>query len=269
MLSTYYLIDVSDRIKIQFHRNVNKSRKSKLVDKSRWNNVYVRHGLQRVADMTKSSTQTALDELRHLIFSGELSADSNHLESELAERLGMSRTPVREATLMLAAQGLLEVRPRKGVRIAAISTKDMHEIYEVLTELECLSVTRAAEAGYSTGDLKRLNTCIEDMVTALAAEDRTDWAAADEAFHAELIELGGNSRVKAIAQTFNDQVRRARNLTLLMRPLPTKSNDDHRQVYDAILSGDADRARAIHEKHRSASRTLLTSLLEQNGLRRI
>lgn len=219
--------------------------------------------------MTKSNTQIAVEELRTLIFSGELSADSNHLESELAERLGMSRTPVREATLMLAAQGLLEVRPRKGVRIAAISTKDMHEIYEVLTELECLSVVNAARAGYSATDLSNLNTCIEHMVTALAAEDREGWAAADEAFHSELIDLGGNSRVKDIAKTFNDQVRRARSLTLYMRPLPTKSNDDHRQVYDAILAGDADRARAVHEQHRMAARTLLTKLLDQNGLRRI
>ncbi len=219
--------------------------------------------------MSKSNTQTAVDELRSLIFSGELPADSNHLEGELAERLNMSRTPVREATLILAAQGLLEVRPRKGVRICAISTKDMHEIYEVLSELECLSVVNAAQAGYGQNDLQVLNACIDDMVSALALDDREGWARADEAFHAELIDLGGNTRVKAIAQTFNDQVRRARNLTLYMRPLPTKSNDDHRQVYDAILAGDEARARAVHQAHRLSSRTLLTNLLEQNGLRRI
>ena len=218
---------------------------------------------------SKSNTQTALEELRKLIFSGELSADSNHLESELADRLGMSRTPVREATLMLAAQGLLEVRPRKGVRIKAISATDMHEIYEILTELECLSVVRAANAGYTQSDLTALNASIERIVTAFGNEDREGWAAADEAFHSELVELGGNSRVRSIVQNFNDQVRRARALTLYMRPLPTKSNDDHRQVYEAILAGDADRARQIHENHRLSARKLLTNLLEQKGLRRI
>jgi DNA-binding GntR family transcriptional regulator len=220
-------------------------------------------------DRTKSNTHNALEEIRKLIFSGELSAGSNHLESELATRLGMSRTPVREATLTLAAQGLLEVRPRKGVRIKAISPKDMDEIYEVVTELECLSVTNAANSGYDVGDLTNLNSCIEDMVVALRVENREVWAAADEAFHAELIALGGNSRVQTVVQTFNDQVRRARNLTLYMRPLPTKSNDDHRQVYDAILTGDAERASSVHRKHRNAARSLLTKLLDKNGPRHV
>lgn len=220
-------------------------------------------------DRAKSNTQTALDEIRKLIFSGELSADSNHLESELADRLGMSRTPVREATLMLAAQGLLEVRPRKGVLIKAISAKDMDEVYEVLTELECLSAARAATKDYTEADLSDLKQHINDMVTALTIEDREAWAAADEAFHAELVELGGNTRVKTIVQNFNDQVRRARTLTLYMRPLPTKSNEEHRAVYDAILAGDPARARETHEQHRHNARRLLTQLLDQKGLRRI
>ncbi len=217
----------------------------------------------------KSNTQTALDEIRKLIFSGELSADSNHLESELATRMGMSRTPVREATLMLAAQGLLEVRPRKGVRIKAISVKDMDEIYEILTELECLSVFRAANMGYTASDLSDLHRHITDMVSALAQGNREAWSAADEAFHAELVDLGGNTRVKSIVQNYNDQVRRARAVTLHIRPLPTKSNDEHRAIYEAILSGDADHARATHEHHRRNARHLMTQLLKQNDLRRI
>ena len=91
------------------------------------------------APKPKTITTQAMEQIRQLIFDGELAAGSDHLESELAERLGMSRTPVREATLMLAQQGLLEVRPRKGVRISALSLKDMEEIYSILTELESLS----------------------------------------------------------------------------------------------------------------------------------
>ena len=118
-------------------------------------------------EKAKSNTQTALSELRKLIFASELSADSDHLESELALPLGMSRTPVREATLILAAQGLLEIRPRKGVRIKAISVTDMHEIYEVLTQLECLSVSRAANFGYTAENLENLDLNINEMIAAL------------------------------------------------------------------------------------------------------
>ncbi len=127
----------------------------------------------------KSQTQRAVEDLRALIFSGDLAAGTDHLEQELALRLGMSRTPVREATLLLEAQGLLEVRARKGVRIQALSPDDMAEIYEVLTELESVSAYRAAKAGLSRDQLSKLADSIERMEAALRAEDREAWAKAD------------------------------------------------------------------------------------------
>ena len=95
-----------------------------------------------------SSSQRAIQALRAKIFAGDLAAGSDHLESELAELLEMSRTPVREAVLTLEGQGLLEMRPRKGVRILPLSPGDMAEIYDVLTQLESHVTERAAAAGY-------------------------------------------------------------------------------------------------------------------------
>lgn len=210
-----------------------------------------------------------MDGLKQLIFSGELSAGSDHLESELAERLGMSRTPVREATLMLAGQGLLEVRPRKGVRILSLSVADMDEIYELLTELESLAARRAANAGFPNSALKKLAASIEDMEKALQKGDRETWAQADEDFHCELVRLGGNSRVISILANFNDQVRRARSMTLFIRPLPVKSNTDHRAVLEAISDGDADAAFRIHHEHRSNARKMLVELLEKHHLKHV
>ena len=191
------------------------------------------------APKQKTITTQAMEQIRQLIFDGELAAGSDHLESELADRLGMSRTPVREATLMLAQQGLLEVRPRKGVRIATLSLKDMEEIYAILTELESLAAEEAAEKGYSETDLADLKQAIEAMEDALEREDREAWAIADDAFHTELVRLGGNSRVQSIVSMMSNQVRRARAMTLYIRPLPVKSNEDHRAVFDAIRKGDA------------------------------
>ncbi len=68
----------------------------------------------------------------------------------------MSRTPVREACVLLQGRGLLEVRPRKGVRILPVSPADMEEIYDVLTELESLAVRKAAEAGLPESALEPL-----------------------------------------------------------------------------------------------------------------
>jgi len=217
----------------------------------------------------QSATHEAVQKIRQLIFSGDLVADSNHLETELAERLGMSRTPVREATLMLQAQGLLEVQPRKGIKVKAISVQDMADIYEVLTELECLAARRAAQAGYVNKELKALRNTIRSMDLALAEQDRVAWAQADESFHTELVRLGGNTHVEAIVNNINDQVRRARSVTLNMRPLPTKSNKDHRKLCQAILKGDSDMAEQIHRQHRENAIELLIGILNSAGLKRV
>ncbi len=97
----------------------------------------------------------------------------------------MSRTPVRETALQLESQGLLEMRPRKGVRILPVSVEDMREIYDVLTELESLAAERTAEAGYSTHELAPLETANGDMDRAIAVEDLEAGAEADDRFHQE------------------------------------------------------------------------------------
>jgi DNA-binding GntR family transcriptional regulator len=213
-----------------------------------------------------SSTSIAIEKLRELIFSGHLSPGSDHLESELATQLGMSRTPVREALLRLETQGLLEVRPRKGVRITPLSARDMAEIYDVLTELESLAVANAASRNLTNEDLTVLDRAINDMDTALVLDQREDWAAADDAFHKELVRLGDNSRVRMITEMMSDQVRRARLVTLYMRPTPTKSNDDHRQVVDAIRAEDPVTAQKIHRQHRIAAKEILIGLLDRHHL---
>lgn len=220
-------------------------------------------------EKSKSQMRRAVDEIRALIVSNELPANSMHLESELAERLGMSRTPVREASLVLEAQGLVELRPRKGLKVLALSPTDMREVYEILTELESLAAERAAQAELSEADLRGLAKAIDRMERALKKEDREAWAEADEAFHNELVRLGGNARVANIVEMYNDQVRRARAITLYMRPLPTKSNDDHRALYEAIRAHEPEKARKIHRAHRTGAKKLLTELLARHGLRSI
>ena len=217
----------------------------------------------------KSNTQQALETLRQMILSNELAPGSNHLEKELASLLGMSRTPVREATLILEAQGLVEVKPRHGVRILSLSSKDMAEIYEILTELESLSAELAANRGHDAKEFKIAEKAITDMENALAKDNREAWAEADEIFHSELVRLGGNKRIAEIIGKYNDQVRRVRYLTLNLRPAPTKSNDDHRNVLEAIRNGKAATARKLHTAHRIQAKTMLLSLLDKYGFQNL
>lgn len=221
------------------------------------------------AEKPLSNTQRAVLLMRDMIFNGDLAAGSDHLESELAARLNMSRTPVREAALTLESQGLLELRPRKGIRVLPIYSDDMEEIYDVLTELECLAARKASEKLYSQDQLVVLAKTIEGMEAAVAVEDREAWAKLDDQFHNELVRLGGNSRVQMVIELMNDQVRRARSVTLYMRPLPLKSNEDHRNLFDAITAGNAKRADEIHRSHRQNAKLMMLDLLNRYRLNSI
>jgi len=212
-----------------------------------------------------SQTQRATMLLREMIVSNRLPPGSNHLETELAELLGMSRTPIREATIALEAQGLVEVRPRHGVRILPISPADMEEIYSILTELESLAAWKLAEARPTADRLAELTAQIDEMDAALDAGDRRRWALADDEFHRTLLRLAGNRRLESIVATMSDQVHRARLVTLTMRPEPRGSNDDHRLLVKAIAAGDAEMAREIHRTHRIAAKELMIRLLAQHG----
>jgi DNA-binding GntR family transcriptional regulator len=225
------------------------------------------HGID--VGKNKTSTYLAVEILKSMILDNRLAPGSNHLESELAKLLGMSRTPVREATLILAAQGLLEVKPRHGVRILSLSSRDMSEIYEILTELESLSAELAAGKSLSDEEFIAPEKAISDMDQALEENNREAWAMADEAFHNELARLGGNQRIATILAMYNDQVRRARFLTLHLRPDPGKSNQDHNDVLDAIRQGDAQRARTLHRAHRMQAKIMLVGLLEKYGFHNV
>lgn len=214
----------------------------------------------------KPNTFQAVDTLKDMILSNKLQAGTNHLEAELATLLGMSRTPVREATLILEAQGLVSVMPRHGVRILSISPKDMTEIYQILTELECLSAELAASKNHPIEEFEDAENAIHDMENALSHEDLEAWAVADDKFHSELVRLGGNQRVINIFDMYTDQVKRARMLTLKLRPIPTKSNEDHRKVLEAIKSGQGDVAVKVHKEHRVQAGQMLVDLLEKFGL---
>ena len=152
------------------------------------------------------------------------------------------------------------------MRIAAISARDMGDVYDVLTELESLAAERAAEQAYAEIDLANLRRAIDDMDAALAGEDRAAWAEADARFHRELLRLGKNPRAERLAQQLEDQVRRAKAITLYMRPLPVRSNADHRAVLEAIAAQDPQEARQRHHAHRRAARDMLVGLLLSHKL---
>ena len=217
------------------------------------------------ANENLSQTQRAIVQLREMVISNKLLPGSNHLEAELAELLGMSRTPIREAAIILEGQGLVEVKPRRGIRVLPVSTTDLEEIYAILTELESLSAWQVASRGMVREDLEDLNDYVDEMEDAISKGDRVRWAKADDMFHRRLASLSGNKRLESIVATYSDQVHRARMLTLHIRPAPHSSIARQRVLLQAMEVGDADKARELHRRHRTEAKNEMIELILSHG----
>jgi DNA-binding GntR family transcriptional regulator len=213
-----------------------------------------------------SQTQRAYDELKSLILDNVMPAGTQALEQEVARRLNMSRTPVREALIRLAQEGMVEVRPRHGMRVLPVSVADMREIYEILASLEAAAAGAAARQGIGPRHMAALEQAVIDMEAALQRDDRAAWAAGDAAFHRLLVEASGNRRLMAMVEAVRDQSHRVRMVTLQLRPRPVNSNRDHAEVLQAIRDRDEETAYRVHRRHRVEAGRLLIALLEQHGL---
>ena len=162
----------------------------------------------------------AYADLKREIIQGDMAPASQWLEEEIAARLGMSRTPVREALVRLEQEGFVQITPRRGIRVRELTRRDVIEVNEVLECLELQATQRLAARGLSPEDMARLDATIAGMDEALASDDVHAWARADYAFHRLLIELAGNRHLEAVATTFLDKAHRFRVKTLEMRTRP-------------------------------------------------
>lgn len=209
-----------------------------------------------------SLTEEAYARLKSEILDNRLSPGFQALEPELAQRLGMSRTPVREALIRLQEDGLVEVIRRRGMRVLPVSPDDMREIYEALSCIEAEAAALLA-ARRPPPDTAPLDKTILDMENALIADDLDAWALADNAYHRAVVELCGNSRLAAIAVTLQNQSHRARMFTLRLREKPFRSTSDHRRQVEAIRAADSDGVRRLFRSHRQHAATELLDILER------
>ena len=217
----------------------------------------------------RSLVDEAYSTVKARILNNEMLPGDQMLEQELAAALGMSRTPMREALVRLAEEGLVAVQPRRGVRVLPVSPDDMREIYELLMCLESTAaeLLAAQRLPPDAPALMELDAATRAMAAALAQDDLDAWAAADERFHTALLTHCGNRRLARMAFAVWDQSHRARLVTLRLRPKPAQSTSDHMAVTDAIRRHDAEEARELHRRHRLAGMRMLLGLLESYRLK--
>ena len=191
------------------------------------------------------------------------------LEQEIALQLGMSRTPVHEALIRLAKEGLVEIVPRRGMRVLPVSPTDMKEIYEILAALESMAAEILAARNPSEAELKPLITATKAMGKALQKNDLDAWAAADELFHEKLIVMAGNKMLSDAVMSYWDRAHRARMFTLRLRQAPVNSTKEHMALVERIRKGDAAGAALVNREHRQRACRELLSIFERFRLQQM
>jgi DNA-binding GntR family transcriptional regulator len=207
------------------------------------------------------AVDAAYEELRRLILTGEAEPGSRLGEAELAETLGLSRTPVREALQRLDAEGLVEVLPHRGARVVRWSTRDLEEIFELRALLEPYAAARAARVGLADDELAVLDGLCDAMEHAAAEDDLPGLAELNSRFHAAVLAASGNGRLPALltsvvhAPLVIGTFRRYDDESL------RRSMNHHRELVAALRAGDPDWAGSVMRSHiRAAAGYLIAHL---------
>jgi DNA-binding GntR family transcriptional regulator len=227
----------------------------------------LRHTRQELDNMPL--VEQAYQEIRARILDNLWSPGYQALEQEVALALGMSRTPVHEALMRLQQEGLVEVAPRRGMRVLPVSPTDMREIYEILTALECMAAEILGKRKPSSEELRPLVEATQAMEAALGRDDLDAWARADETFHQALVKLAGNKMLLDAVMGYWDRAHRARMFTLRLRPKPVNSTQEHMQLVDMLAAGDGAGAALVNRAHRERASRELLAIFERYRLQQL
>ena len=190
--------------------------------------------------------QAVYDTLAEMIASGSLKPGQHLVESELAEHLGVSRQPIREALQRLAVDGWVELRPAYGAYVHVPTPEEVAQLLGVRSVLEAYSAREAAQ--HATGDCSaRLRQLYDAGMTALAADDEAALVAANADLHGYIVAMSGN---RVLVELISQVERRVRwYYTPIARPRGQEAWNEHDTLIKAIGDGDADLAERLMRAH--------------------
>src|SRR5690242_20765703 len=190
-----------------------------------------------------SRTQYVLDAIRHGILTGRLRPGQALVETELAARFGMSKTPVREALKTLAGTGLVVMSQYKGVTVRLVDAGMARDVYDVRLLLEPEAVRRAVRRGASLDAARTALTRADD------ATDTAERSLANREFHRALYLPCGNPLLGRMLDEVRDQAALVSAVAWAADPSWEREADEHREILRLALDGDADGAAAALHAH--------------------
>ncbi len=215
--------------------------------------------------MTRAS-ERASDTVRELILHGEFAAGSRLGEAELAERLGVSRTPVREALTRLAAEGLVEIVPNRGARVSSWTVAELDEVFDLRAALEP-RLTALAVPSARPGDVDALDELAREMLrVGLPGPDQDLDAVVglNREFHAHLVTLAAHPAMAgALAGAVHAPIV-LRNFHAYDDAALRRSLAHHVEIVAAVRAGDPDWARAVMTAHIHNARAVMVRVAQED-----
>lgn len=186
--------------------------------------------------------------LRAALITGEMRPGVVYSAPVLAAQFGVSATPVREAMLDLAKEGLVEAVRNKGFRVTELSERDLDELTEIRELIEVPTVTRLADPARAE-EFERLRPIAQEIVSAAERGDLLAYVDADLRFHVELLALSGNAHLVEVVRDLRNRARLYGLHQLFERGMLPDSGREHLALLDALQSGDAAAVEHIMSGH--------------------
>ncbi len=203
--------------------------------------------------------------LRDAILKGELEPGERLMEVTLAQKLGVSRTPIREAIRKLELEGLVKMTPRKGAEVAQITLKDLTDVLEVRRHLEELAVELSCKKATET-ELEELRRCHEEFKYKIEADDLTEMAVADVALHDVIYRTTGNNRLIQILNNLREQMYRYRLEYIKDEHKRKVLVEEHKALIDAISAREVEAAKDAIRKHiDNQEKTIIENLMSKQS----
>ena len=195
-----------------------------------------------------SQAKRAYEEIRMAIVTQEVLPGTPITAELYANKLGMSRTPVREAIVQLAHENLVSIVPRKGAFVRVFTSEEIRHNYEIAEALEGMIVYLSTPR-VDREAVDRLEALMEGMERSLKSHDIETWVRLDEEFHAILNSFCDNAYLVRNRSSIQSQILRSRLLRVPSWVDKAESNKDHRHIWEAVRRGDARAARDAMHAH--------------------
>ncbi len=213
-------------------------------------------------DNYKPLRELVFESLREAIIQGRLKPGERLMEMQLAEEMGVSRTPVREAIRKLELEGFVVMIPRKGAYVSGISVKDIVDVFEVRAALEGLAAGLAAER-ITDEELDKLERLLVKITEISDKDDLEDIVEIDTQFHDLIYKACRNERLVQIITHLKEQIQRFRTTSLAQPGRLRDALSEHRLIVEAISDRNVETAQALAREHiENAEQSLLNAMRE-------